>query len=332
MKKDDKEMRPQTKDIAKRSARVAAAALLIMAIAIAGCSDKKSQVSPTSSSSTAQTSFTSATEAGQALQAAAKAGDESALSRILGPNSKAILSSGDPVEDKAALESFASKYNQMNRWVTMTDGSQILNIGADNYPFPIPLVKDSSGKWYFNTKAGEDEILARQIGSNELLAIDACGSIGNAEELYVRQPHDGNPPHLYTTLIVSSPGKKDGLYWEVPQGQAPSPLGRVNNFAPSAISSNTSSGPTVIDGYAFRILTAQGDKAKGGAKNYLVNGKLTGGFAIIASPVKYHDSGIMTFIMSQEGTVYQKDLGSSTADAAAAIKDYNPSDGWTPAQ
>ena len=329
MKKDDKEMRAQTIDIAKWSIQVAAAVLLVMAVAIAGCSDKKSQVSPTS---TAQTSFTSAAEAGQALQAAAKAGDESALSRILGPNSKAILSSGDPVEDKAALESFAAKYNQMNRWVTMTDGSQILNIGADNYPFPIPLAKDSAGKWYFNTKAGEDEILARQIGSNELLAIDACGSIGNAEELYVRQPHAGNPPHLYTTLIVSSPGKQDGLYWEVPQGHAPSPLGRVNNFAPSAISSSTSGGPTVIDGYAFRILTAQGDKAKGGAKSYLVNGKLTGGFAIIASPVKYHDSGIMTFIMSQEGTVYQKDLGTSTADTAAAIKEYNPSGGWAPAQ
>src|SRR5271163_2979603 len=136
MKKDDKEMRAQTIDIAKWSIQVAAAVLLVMAVAIAGCSDKKSQVSPTS---TAQTSFTSAAEAGQALQAAAKAGDESALSRILGPNSKAILSSGDPVEDKAALESFAAKYNQMNRWVTMTDGSQILNIGADNYPFPIPL-------------------------------------------------------------------------------------------------------------------------------------------------------------------------------------------------
>ncbi len=193
------------------------------------------------------------------------------------------MNSGDPVEDKTAFDAFAAKNDQMNRWVAMTDGSQILNIGADNYPFPIPLVKDSSSKWYFNTKAGEDEILARQIGRNELLAVDATSAIGNAEELYFKQTRQ------YTHILISTPGKQDGLYWEVPAGQVSSPLGNLNDFAKNALTS-TPTDTAVFDGYHFRILTAQGDKAKGGAKSYLASGKLTGGFAVIASPVKYRNS------------------------------------------
>jgi Protein of unknown function (DUF2950) len=212
--------------------------------------------------------------------------------------------------------------------VPMTDGSQILNIGADNYPFPIPLAQDSSGKWYFNTAAGADEILARRIGQNELLAIDACGAIGNAEELYFRTARDGSPAHEYTSMIISSPGKQDGLYWE---GQASSPLGKLDDFAKSELSSATSTGPLVIDGYSFRVLTAQGDQAKGGAKSYVVNGKMTNGFAVIASPVTYRDSGVMTFILSREGVVYERDLGPNTVSLAASIKEYNPSHDWTPA-
>ncbi len=195
---------------------------------VQGCHGKSSSENTPSTSTTtttAQTTFATAAEAGQALQTAAKAHDEGSLARILGPSSKAILSSGDPVEDKAALDSFAAEYDQMNRWVAMTDGSQILNIGLENYPFPIPLAKDSSSKWYFNTKAGEDEILARQIGRNELLAVDATSAIGNAEELYFKQTRQ------YTHILISTPGKQDGLYWEVPAGQVSSPLGNLNDFA-----------------------------------------------------------------------------------------------------
>jgi hypothetical protein len=320
-------MKLHTKELAHWKFEVLAMSLLLLAVSITGCSGKDSGKS---AELTTQTTFATAAEAGQALLAAAKAGDESALARILGPNSTAILNSGDPAEDKAARDSFVEKFDQMNRWVAMTDGTQILNIGADNYPFPIPLAKDSSSKWYFNTKAGQDEILARQIGRNELLAIDACSSIANAEDFYFKTGHDGNPPHQYTTKILSSPGKQDGLYWQVAEGQPLSPLGKMEDFAKDALSSPAES--PVIDGYSFRILTSQGDKAKGGAKDYLANGKLTGGFAVIATPVKYHDSGITTFIINREGVVYQKDLGQNTSDAAASIKDYNPTDDWDEAE
>jgi hypothetical protein len=317
-------MKVGAKNMKNQSVGLMGALLIFAIVSIAGCSAKKAAVE-----TPAQTKFATAAEAGQALQNAARAGDESTLARILGPNSKAILSSGDSAEDKALIQFFVSKYDQMNRWVAMTDGSQILNIGADNYPFPIPLVKDSSSRWYFNTEAGQDEILARQIGKNELLAIDATSSIGNAEELYFQKAHDGNPAHLYTTKILSTPGKQDGLFWEVPAGQVSSPLGRVNDFAKRAVESAATTDRVVFDGYVFRILDAQGSQAKGGPKNYVVNGKMNGGWAVIASPVKYHDSGMKTFMLSREGVVYEKDLGQDTSAAAAAIKDYNPVDGWT---
>ena len=194
---------------------VASAALLLLAaISLAGCSGSKP--APTTDAST-QSTFATPADAGQALQAAAKAKDETALAKILGPSAKPILSSGDPAEDNATLESFVAKYDQMNRWVPMTDGTQILNIGADNFPFPIPLARDASSKWYFNTKAGADEILKRQIGRNELLAIDACSAIGNAEELYFKSAHDGAPAHQYTTVIISNPENKTASIGKLPR-------------------------------------------------------------------------------------------------------------------
>jgi hypothetical protein len=168
---------------------------------------------------------------------------------------------------------------------------------------------------------GEKEIVARRTGKNELLAIDAASSIGNAEELYFQRSR------VYTPTIISKPGQKDGLYWNVPRGQTPSPLGRLNDFANSAVSSGT----PVFDGYTFRILTAQGEEAKGGAKSYMTDGRMTRGFGVIATPVRYQDSGVMTFIMSRDGIVYQKDLGPNTANAAASITSYNPTEGWAPA-
>lgn len=275
---------------------------------------------------TDQATFANPTEAGAALRNAAQKGDESTLSSILGPESKAIMSSGDLKEDVAALQEFVSKYDQMNRWVLMTDGTEILKIGADNYPFPIPLRQNSSSKWFFDTHGGADEIQARRIGRNELLAIDAICAIAYAEDIYAQTSHDGNPAGLYTTKILSTPGKQDGLYWKVPEDKELSPLGRVNEFAADALS--TPNEASVIDGYTFRILTARGHAAQGGAKSYIINGKLIGGFAVIASPVKYGESGIMTFIINQEGDVYQQDLGEQTSKVAASIREYNPTADW----
>jgi hypothetical protein len=269
------------------------ARLLLLVSCIGGCT-RQTPVIPFS-----QTTFATPEEAKQALQNASRGEDEGSLVRILGAKSQAVLYSGDPAEDKAALQSFAKKYDRMNRWVTMTDGSLVLYIGADNYPFPIPLVKDSSSKWYFNTAAGEDEVLARRIGRNELMAIDVSKSIVNGEELYRKKSHE------YTQAIFSN-----------------SKLAVSGSFGESP----------VFDGYLFRILTAQGDGTKDGSNSYKADGRMTGGFAVIATPVKYQDSGIMTFIVSREGVVYQKDLGTQTTRVAASIAEYNPSDGWTPTE
>ena len=282
------------------------------------------------SSDSVQTTFATPAAAGQALLDAARSENEKALAKILGPDSQAILSSGDVNEDKQALQSFVGKFEQMNRWVKMTDGSEILNIGADNYAFPVPLVQDKSLNWHFDTKAGQDEILARQIGRNELLAIDAVSAIANAEEVYAQRPHDGNPAGLYTTKIFSTAGKQDGLYWPVADGEPPSPLGRVEIFAKDALSTPNES--PVIDGYSFRILTAQAGQAQGGAKSYIVDGGMTGGFAVIASPVKYGDSGVMTFIINRDGVVYQQDLGPDTDGVSASIVEYNPTTDWEPVE
>jgi hypothetical protein len=329
IKKENIQMKLYTKN-SMSSASLLAAVMLIGAVgALISCTS--SQKPETKANHAEQTTFSTPEAAGQALQTASRAKDEASLSRILGPNSKAILSSGDPTEDAAALDSFVAKYERMNRWVTMTDGNRVLYIGADNYPFPIPLIMNSTSKWYFNTKAGEDEILARRIGRNELLAIDACSAIANAEEIYFKQAHDPNPTHQYTAILISNPGKQDGLYWDVPQDQDSSPLGRLADFAKDAVTS-PSIEPKVFDGYYFRVLTAQGDQAIGGAKSYIVNGKMTGGFAIVATPVKYQDSGIMTFILNREGVVYERDLGAKTTEVASAIQEYNPTKEWEPAQ
>lgn len=279
-----------------------------------------------------QETFSTAAEAGQALMAASQANDPEALVRILGPESQAILSSGDPAEDKASRQSFVAKYGQMNRWVTMTDGTQILYIGADNYPFPIPLAKYSDSGWYFDTAGGADEILARRIGRNELLAIDTCLAIAKAEDVYSRGAHDGDSAHEYAARIISTAGKQDGLYWPVSGNQPASPLASLEKIAKDVVSSPNLGVAPVIDGYEFRLLTSQGDDASGGSMSYMVDGKLTRGFAVIASPVKYGDSGVMTFLVSQEGVVYQKDLGDNSSEVATSITSYDPAEGWTPAE
>jgi hypothetical protein len=302
-------------------AHIALALALVGSILSTGCS----QNAPAAENVSAQTTFATPAEAGEALQTASRAHDESSLGKVLGEGSAAILSSGDPAEDKAAIDAFTKKYDRMNRWVTLTDGSEILYVGADNYPFPIPLAKDSSDKWYFDTAAGEDEILARRIGRNELLAIGASRAMAKAQEVYFKTSSEGHPGRQYAQRIVSSTGAKDGLYWNSAKGDALSPLSRLSGFPENV----TAGEPQIFDGYSFRILTAQGSAAKGGSRSYVADGRMTGGFAVMASPAKYADSGIMTFILNRDGVVYQKDLGKKTAEVAASIKEYNPTDGWT---
>ena len=275
-----------------------------------------------------QRTFASPADAGAAFLQGAKSGDQGALIAIFGPDTKDVLFSGDAVKDENALQDFVAAYNQMNRWGKIQAGGQILYIGADNYPFPIPLQQNSSGQWYFNTEAGKDEILARRIGKGELTAIAACGAIADAQQQYFSQTHDGEKVRQYAQKFVSDAGKQNGLYWNVSEGESASPLGQLGDFAKAAGYTNAGDKPQPFNGYYFRILTKQGNKSPGGAANFIVDGKMTGGFAVLAYPAKYRDSGIMTFIVGKDGVVYQKDLGEKTTDVAVAIEEYDPTDGW----
>jgi len=276
----------------------------------------------------AEKTFASPAEAGAALVQAAKSGDQSALLEIFGAGAKDVLLTGDAVKDKNNLQDFVAAYDQMNRWVPIKAGGVMLYVGADNYPFPIPLAQNPAGQWSFDTAAGKDEILARRIGKDELTAIAACHLIADAQQEYFSQSHDG--VKQYTQMFASDEGKHNGLYWPVPDGQPPSPLGRLGDFAKVAGYTSAGAKPQPFDGYYFRILTKQGDAAKGGSRDYVADGKMTKGFAVVAYPTEYRNSGIMTFIVNQDGVVYQNDLGESTTDVATTMTEFSPGSGWTP--
>jgi hypothetical protein len=274
--------------------------------------------------------FATPEEAGDAVLASAKSGNQDEIMALFGPDVKQILFSGDPVQDKNGLQTFTAGYSAMHRWRKMKDGSQTLLIGADNFPFPIPLKKNGSGQWFFDTAAGKDEILNRRIGRNELAVINVCNALVEAQAQYHSQPHDGAAKGQFALKFISDPGKQNGLYWKPENGQPESPLGpQVTQAAAEGYSQNAS-GPTPFHGYYFKILTAQSPKAPGGAKDYVVAGKMVGGFAFVAYPAVYGDSGIMSFIVNQDGLLLQRDLGPDTAKIATAMNKYDPDNGWDP--
>jgi hypothetical protein len=285
------------------------------------CSSKQGSTS----SQSVQKTFGSPDDAGTALFQAAQSGDPQQLLAIFGPDSQNVLPSGDPVKDRDALQDFVAAYTQMHRWREVNAGADMLYIGADNFVFPIPLARNSSGQWQFDTAAGKDEILARRIGKDELTAIDACEALAQAQNQYFAQSHDGDKTKQYAQKLISDDGKQNGLYWPVAAGQPSSPLEDVRDFAKAAGYTSAGDKPQPFSGYYFRILTKQGS---GG--DYIVNGKMTGGFAILAYPADYRNSGIMTFLVGKDGVVYQKDLGEKTSDIAQSLEAYNPSDGWSP--
>ena len=302
-------------------------ALFLLLSTLTSCSNQEKPATE----KTAQRTFASPTDAGAALYEAAKSGHPAALLAIFGADSKSVLFSGDAVKDKDYLQDFVAAYDKMHRWREIKAGGEVLYVGADNYSFPVPLGQNSSGQWYFDTAAGKDEILARRIGKDELTAITACGAIADAEKQYYSQTHDGDTVKQYAQKFISNEGKQNGLYWPVSTGQTASPLEDVRDFAKAAGYTNAGDKPQPFDGYYFRFLIKQGDKAKGGAKDYVVSGKMTGGFAVVAFPAEYRNSGIMTFIVGKDGIVYQKDLGEQTDALARALAEYDPGDGWKPA-
>jgi Protein of unknown function (DUF2950) len=312
----------QTASIRMRSGG-AAAILLVLALPLGTMSCGKS---PTKAAAAPQTTFRSPEDAGAALLAAAQSGDQKKLIAIFGPGSQPVLFTGDLNTDRARLNDFVTAYNQMHRWDGIKAGGEALVVGPDNVAFPIPLGKNSSGQWYFDTPAGKDEIVARRIGKDELTAMDATKALAQAEEQYHQEAHGGKVKQ-YAQKFVSDPGNQNGLYWPVTGGETPSPLGRLGEFATAQISTGDTSNAE-FNGYRYRILS-MGEPSNGG-KDYVADGKMTRGFAILAWPVEYRNSGIVAFLIGPDGVLYQKDLGEHTADQAAALTEYNPGDGWIP--
>ncbi len=273
--------------------------------------------------------FASADDAGTALLDAAKSGNQDALLAIFGTDAKDLISSGDAVEDKAAVDEFVAAYPVMHRWRNMTDGDQVLLVGADNFPFPIPLKKNASGQWFFDTAEGKDEILSRRIGRNELAVIDICGALVEAQAEYFPQGHDGASAKQYAVKFISDSGHQNGLYWESPEGQPRSPLGPMAAFASDEGYKVKADPHAAFHGYHFRILKKQGSHAPGGAKDYVVDGKMVAGFAFVAYPAEYGNSGVMTFIINQDGVLLQKDLGKTTTEIATAMTEFDPDESWS---
>ncbi len=270
-----------------------------------------------------QKTFSSPEDASNALVTAAQNNDEKALLEILGPDEKQIVSSGDATEDAESRANFARRYQQMHRLVKEPDGTTILYIGAENWPTPIPLVEKHNA-WYFDTEAGKKEILYRRIGRNEMSAIRVCQELAASEKEYY-SAHQNQ----YAQRIVSDEGQHDGLYWKAADGEPQSPIGPLVASAVAAGYGKSHDGaPTPFRGYYYHILVRQGENAPGGAKGYVVNGKMTEGFAFVAYPAEYRSSGVMTFIVASDGVVYQKDLGKKTDVLAKAMQEYNPDSSW----
>jgi len=303
----------------RKNALIARALILALIIPLGACSKTEKP---------AYKAFASPDEAGNALLEAAKSGDQNAILAIFGPDSKDIILSGDAVQDKAAVDAYIAGYGVMHRWRKMPDGAQVLLIGADNFAFPIPLKKNNAGQWYFDAAAGKDEILARRIGRNELATIDVCAALVDAQAQYYSQVHEGGRKQ-FALKFISDTGKQNGLYWESPEGQPKSPLGPLVVFATDEGYNAKANSHAPFHGYNYRMLTKQGTNAPGGAKDYLVDGKMVGGFAFVAYPADYGNSGVMTFIVNQDGVLLQKDLGKTTKETATAMSEFDPDGSWT---
>jgi len=273
-----------------------------------------------------QRTFASPEEAVKAFIEALKSNDVKALEAILGPGSRDLVSSGDPVADKAVRERFLSRYGEKNR-LEVTDAKANLSLGNDDWPFAVPIVK-KDGLWRFDAKAGKEEILARRIGQNELSAIQFCLAYVDAQREYTLKDRDGDGLLEYAQKFGSDKGKKNGLYWKAKEGEEQSPLGPIAAAAYSRGYRKKGENPQPFYGYYYRILTGQGKNAPGGAYGYLAKGNMIGGFALVAYPARYASSGVMTFIVNHDGVVYEKDLGRNTEKAAQAMKLFDPDSTW----
>lgn len=285
-------------------------------------------------SMTGAAAFASPEQAVDAFVAAARANDAAALVRVFGSAGQAIVNSGDAVADRDARARFVARYDKAHK-IEQTGGDKAtLVIGTEDWPFPIPLIRTGT-RWQFDIAAGAQEILNRRIGRNELNAIEVCRSYVQAQRDYAADLAAAHQPVEYAQHFVSSPGKHDGLYWPAEAGEKESPIGplmaraRAEGYGAGANGDAGEQGQHApYHGYRYAILTGQSAAASGGAKSYVVDGHMVGGFALIAFPAIYGDSGVMTFIVNQDGIVYEKDLGPDTATIAGATTEFNPDAGW----
>jgi hypothetical protein len=278
---------------------------------------------------TAQRTFSSPDEAVKALVAATQAGDRAAVDAIFGPEVKDLLS-GDAKQDALEFAAFAKLVGQFSQLARKADDRYVLNLGDQNWPFPIPLVKKGE-VWLFDTAAGREEIVNRRIGEDELTAIGVCRTYLAAQREYASEDRAGDGVLRYAQKIKSTPGQKDGLYWKAAPDEDQSPFGPlIAEVHAEGYGGKTAEGePQPFHGYRFKILTAQGAAAPGGAFDYVINGNLIAGFALVAYPAHWGESGVMTFIVNQWGAVYQRNLGPDSADLAAAMTEFDPDQDWT---
>jgi len=279
-----------------------------------------------SSMALAQQDYKTPQDAVDALVATARSGDQKAALVVLGRGGEDIISSGDKVSDDAIRERFVGSYDTKHQIAMDGDSKAILVIGNNDYPFPIPLVRNKEGTWSFDTSAGRQEILARRIGHNELDAIQTSLAYVDAQNDYAAKDR-GDGQGVYARRFISESGKKDGLYWPTAQGEEESPLGELFAAA-SRQGYRAGEGRSPYHGYYYKILTKQGPAAPGSAADYVVNGKMIGGFALVAYPAEYKNSGVMTFIVNHDGVVYEKDLGPQTAKLAEQMTSFNPDQSW----
>ena len=271
--------------------------------------------------------FASAEEASKALVAALRTGDVKALIGVLGSESRSLVSSGDAVSDRLLREKFLKAYDAAHRLIPYGTYT-VLQVGTDNWPFPIPIVKDGE-RWRFDVSEGREEIIARRIGRNELYTMQTCLAYVDAQREYYSEDRNGAGILEYAQKFASTPGKRDGLYWPTKDGEPPSPLGAlVARARAEGYRRDESGGPTPLHGYIYRILTAQGPAAPDGAYDYIAKGHMIAGFALVAFPAQYGTSGVMTFIVNHDGVVYEKDLGPKTRDLARAMKKFDPDTTW----
>ena len=275
-----------------------------------------------------QQTFASPEEGVRKLSEVVKAADVEQLSLIFGPDSKELVDTSDPVTARRNRETFTAAFAERWGLVEAKPAGKTLVIGNEEWPFPVPLVQDGN-RWRFDTAAGKAEVLARRIGRNELAVIRVCATYVAAQRHYAADSHDGKPAGLYAQSFTSDAGKENGLFWPEVKGKRLSPLGDlVAHAASEGQRFGEGQKPMPFQGYYFKILTAQGDAAPGGAKSYLANGNMSGGFALVAWPAEYDLTGIMTFIVNHDGIVYEKDLGPESAAMAAKMSDYNPDESW----